>query len=202
MCWGYSSNQPAWWRSLKLIEEKAMHWYLSNQFIDSLIADFFDEFDGFDAATDAAISRRPATARIGSYRQVGGHHIHQSASYAPRRGVNPHHNEAITIAHGMGFSRVQHRRADSVQRRINRGLHGLHSRDDPTNPLRVTATGSGRLQPTANPWLEDVKAYYSLRAARPAGYDQPQTALELVERSARDLQRSGIRPQRVPRHGR
>lgn len=178
-----------------------MQWDFSDQFIDSLITDFFDEFD---TMIDAATSRRrlASTARTGSYRRVGGHHVHQSASYAPMRGVNPHHNDALTIAHGAGFSRIQHRRADSVQRRINRGLHGLNSRDDITNPVRVTATGTGLLQPTPNPWLEDVKAYYSLRAARPRGYDQPQTALELVERSARDLERSGIRPQRVPRHGR
>lgn len=178
---------------------------LSDQFIDALIAEFFDEFDGdVDAFARQTSRRPPGRSRVGSYRRVAGHHVHQSASYGQRgsRRANPHHREAVAIAHGPGFSREQHRRADSVQRRLNRGLHGRAFRDDPSSPVQITVAGEGRLPPTPTPWLEDVKAYYGLRAARPVGYDQPHSALALVERSARDLQRSGIRPQRVPTHGR
>lgn len=180
---------------------------LIDRFVDELMADLLDEADeDWDAAAPRGFRFRTRTrAQVGPYRQVGGHHVHQSASYGregdPRR-TNPHHREAPAIAHGPGFTREQHRRADSVQRRLNRALLGRQFRADPSNPVTITARGEGRLGPTPNPWFEDLKAYYGLRAARPAGYETPQAALELVERSARALERRGARPRRIPRHGR
>ncbi len=177
-----------------------------DEFVDDLMSDLL--FDG-DADWDLAVARNVrrrgrAAAVVGPYRQVGGHHVHQSASYGtgdPRR-TNPHHRDAPAIAHGPGFTREQHRRADSVQRRLNRAILGRGFSPDPSNPVSVTATGAGRLPPTPNPWLEDVKAYYGLRASRPAGYDTPASALELVERSAQALANRRASPRRIPPHGR
>lgn len=135
--------------------------------------------------------------RVGPYRQVRGHHIHQSGAYATggasARG-NPNHRAAIAIEQNVpGFTHAQHDRASAVQRGANRAAHGADV-DERAGRVRVRTFGTGTLAPTPTPGFEDLKAYYALLAA-----GQPsQQALRLVNQSARQLARAGARPVRVP----
>lgn len=136
--------------------------------------------------------------RTGTYETVQGHHIHQGASYGPGapRTTNPNYDEAVTIAHGPGFTRAQHRLADAVQRNTNRALRGELVHQPQVRNVSITATGPGQSVGTPSPWFEDVKAYYSLRAA---GQGQ-QNALDLVNLSNQQLSTAGASiPVRVPR---
>jgi RHS repeat-associated protein len=134
--------------------------------------------------------------RSGSYDTVQGHHIHQGASYGTgsARTTNPNYDEAVTVAHGPGFTRAQHRLADAVQRNLNRGIRGATVNQPQVGNVAISAKYEGQLAATPTPYFEDVKAYYSLRAA---GQSQ-QNALDLVEQSSRQLARAGAVPVRVP----
>ncbi|WP_143164181.1 hypothetical protein [Hymenobacter daecheongensis] len=133
---------------------------------------------------------------VGPYRQVRGHHIHQSASYGVGGAArtNPNHRAAVAIAQGVpGFTHAQHHRAAALQRYLNQAYRGKNLRQQ-TGGVRVQGGGTGRLAPAANPWFEDQKAYYALRAAGKT----PAEALRLVQLSARQLAAAGSRPVRVP----
>jgi RHS repeat-associated protein len=137
-----------------------------------------------------------ALVRTGSYETVRGHHVHQAASYGPgaARTTNPNYNAAVTIAHGPGFTRVQHRMADAVQRNLNRAVRGETVNKPQVGNVSIRSVGEGQSFATPSSWLEDVKAFYSLRAA---GQGQ-QNALDLVNRSSRQLEAAGAVPVRVP----
>lgn len=161
--------------------------------------------DAADASVD--IERlAETTTTVGPYSRVRGHHIHQSGSYGTglARTANPNHKSGLSIEHGPGFTRQQHRLADAVQRNLNRGVRGRTVRRPQIGPsgeqprVTIQATGDGVRSPTANPYLEDVKAYYSLRAARPQGFETPDRVLDLVRQSSDQLQQSGTVPLRVP----
>lgn len=149
---------------------------------------------------------KKATPSVGAHSRVRGHHIHQGASYGlgEARKTNPNYAKGISIKHGPGFSREQHRLADAVQRNVNRAAHGKTVNQPdiglPGEPPRVqiTVTGEGTLAPTANQWFEDIKAFYSIRAAKPRGFSTPDRALDLVNRSASQLEATGTAPVRVP----
>lgn len=135
--------------------------------------------------------------RVGPYRHVRGHHIHQAASYGrsgPSQRTNPNYRRAIAIAHGPALTRRQHRRADTVQRNLNRAYRGQTVNQPQIGNVRIQARGTGTLAPTPNPYFEDVKAYYALRAAG----IPPDQSLTLVNQSAAQLERSGTQPVRVP----
>ena len=135
--------------------------------------------------------------RVGRYETVRGHHIHQGASYGPGapRSTNPNYDEAITIEHGPGFTRAQHRLADDVQRNLNRALRGETVNQPQVANVAINASGDGQTVAVTSPWFEDVKAYYSLRAA---GRSQ-QNALDLVNLSNSQLEAAGSNiPLRVP----
>jgi hypothetical protein len=84
--------------------------------------------------------------------------------------------------------------ADAVQRNLNRAVRGASVNQPQVGNVTIGATGQGQLAPAATPFYEDVKAYYSLRAA---GQSQ-QNALDLVDLSRRQLERAGVTPVRVP----
>ena len=135
--------------------------------------------------------------RVGPYRQVNGHHIHQSGAYASGGASarnNPNHRDAVAIQQNVpGFTHAQHDRASAVQRGVNRVAHGhdVHLR---AGRVRVRTAGTGTLAPTPMPGFEDLKAYYALLAAGKSSAD----ALRLVNQSAQQLDRAGARPVRVP----
>jgi RHS repeat-associated protein len=133
----------------------------------------------------------------GPYADVGGHHIHQGASYGSGEAAltNPNYPAGITVEHGRGFTREMHRLADAVQRNLNRAYRGA-TVNQPIigETVQIAASGQGTLAATANPFLEDVKAYYSLRAA---GIEQ-EASLNLVNQSSRQLLSTGTVPVRVP----
>jgi hypothetical protein len=152
------------------------------------------------------VSLHRGKSKVGSYREVRGHHIHQSASYGKGkpRSTNPNHYRAISIGHGAGFTRSMHKLADAIQLNVNRAIHGLLVKRPEIGPSRdpkrvqIAVSGNGKLSPTPTPWFEDIKAFYSMRAARPAGYESPFGALQLVDRSILQLDASGVRPVRIP----
>lgn len=134
--------------------------------------------------------------RVGTYRGIRGHHIHQAAANVPGGPSSAHFNfrDAIAIA----LRDAAHRRANSVQRRSNRALRGEDFSPDPGNPVRVQATGSGT-NVTPSPWFEDMKAYYALTAAqRPRTPQEANSLLNLVLRSGQQLRQRNVRPVRVP----
>jgi hypothetical protein len=61
--------------------------------------------------------------------------------------------------------------------------------------VRIEATGEGESIATANPFFEDVKAFYSLRAADQSA----ESTLNLVNLSSQQLEQSGTVPVRIPR---
>ena len=135
--------------------------------------------------------------RVGPYRRVRGHHIHQSGAYATRGASarnNPNHSAAIAIQQNVpGFTHAQHDRASAVQRGVNRAAHGADV-DEHAGRVRVRSSGTGTLAPTPTPGFEDLKAYYALLAAGKSSAE----ALRLVNQSARQLDQAGARPVRVP----
>ncbi|MVN77796.1 hypothetical protein GO988_15805 [Hymenobacter sp. HMF4947] len=141
-----------------------------------------------------AQSLPPAT---GPYRQVSGHHIHQSGAYAARGASaqnNPNHRAALAIAqNGPGFTPAQHDRASAVQRGTNRAAHG-HDVDLRAGGVRVRTSGTGTLAAAPSQGFEDLKAYYALLAAGRS----PAEALRLVNLSAQQLAAAGAVPVRVP----
>jgi RHS repeat-associated protein len=149
-----------------------------------------------DFRNAAQVFDRPFV-RTGRYDAVRGHHIHQGASYGTgsARATNPNYDDAVTIAHGPGFTRVDHRAADAVQRNLNRGLRGATVNDPQIRNVNISATGSGTSVGTPSPWFEDVKGYYSLRAAG----QSPTVAHDIVTLSNRQLEQAGANiPVRVP----
>ena len=152
-----------------------------------------------DAFGVAAEPRIPGLrARYGAYDPNEGHHVHQSASYSPggpSATTNPNHDAAIAVDTG---SAAQHRLGDSVQRRLNRAIQGLDYSDAAPNPVQIQPSGNGTLAPTPNPYFEDVKGYYSLRAIQPPGIEHPNQALFLVNESSAQLSATGTAPVRIP----
>ena len=134
---------------------------------------------------------------VGPYRQVRGHHIHQSGAYATGGASarnNPNHAAASAIQQIVpGFTHAQHDRASAVQRGVNRAAHGADV-DERAGLVRVRTSGTGTLAPTPTPGFEDLKAYYALLAAGKSSAE----ALRLVNQSAQQLARVGARPVRVP----
>lgn len=147
-----------------------------------------------DGLLDDLLGEAP---RVGPYRRVRGHHIHQSGAYATGGASarnNPNHADAIAIQQNVpGFTHAQHDRASAVQRATNRAAHGADV-DERAGRVRVRATGTGTLPPTPTPGFEDLKAYYALLAAGKSSAE----ALRLVNQSAQQLDRAGARPVRVP----
>ena len=153
-----------------------------------------------DPAADPATPATPATpaAETGTYRDVAGHHVHQSASYSPggpsAKG-NPNHNDAICI----DLQGADHQNASTVQRTLNQAANGRFSGTaevggTPGDPnVTIEVTGDGSLAPTPNQSFEDVKAFYSLRAADAPGYQTGDDALDLVCRSADQLPNAPVR---------
>jgi hypothetical protein len=88
-----------------------------------------------------------------------------------------------------------HRLADAIQRNLNRAYRGA-TVNQPLigESVRIAASGEGTLAASANPFLEDVKAYYSLRAA---GIEQ-RASLDLLNQSSRQLDLAATVPVRVP----
>ncbi len=145
--------------------------------------------------------RLPMTAgefeRSGLYRQVKGnraaktegHHIHQKAAYPAR-----HHGQMRAVE----LPGDQHQGASALQRALAQVLGGRQMGDKTRARLQrsgvsVQATGQGNLPSTPNPWLEDVKAFYGLRAAGLT----PDRAYVETDRSGRQNDRIGNVPVRV-----
>ena len=147
-----------------------------------------------DDLLDGLLGEAP---RVGPYRRVRGHHIHQSGAYAAggtsaRNNLN--HAAAIATQQNVpGFTHAQHDRASAVQRGVNRAAHGADV-DERAGRVRVRTSGIGTLALTPTPGFEDLKAYYALLAAGKSSAE----ALRLVNQSARQLDRAGARPVRVP----
>ncbi|MFT4066305.1 SpvB/TcaC N-terminal domain-containing protein [Paraburkholderia sp.] len=147
-----------------------------------------------DPAANASVDPRAT----GTYRSTAGHHVHQSASYSsggPSATGNPNHNSAICI----DVQGDEHTNATAVQRTLNRAVNGRFSGEvgiggDPAAPnVTIEVTGDGTLAPTPNQSFEDVKAFYSLRAADAPGFQTGEDALDLVCRSADQLPNDPVR---------
>jgi len=149
------------------------------------------------AATPAAPAPAPAP-QIGAYRNVGGHHVHQSASFTTSGSSaknNPNHNAAIAIQQGVpGFTEPQHDLASAAQRNINRGMRGDTVNQPNVGTLHIGITGNGTSVATPSIGFEDVKAFYALRA----GGLTPDQALRLVQISRAQIDSVGAAPVRVP----
>jgi hypothetical protein len=185
-------------------------------FGDQLVAFGSGNMDLWEFAGNVTgtIMRDTFAGQVGSYLKVKGHHIHQSAAYRKTIGINPNHGEAIAIQQGVpGFTFKDHDLASAAQRNINRGMWDKEVKLDQLRPtpgsdpvLKIGAEGnvaprmlpSGKLaksfEPMPSPWFEDIKAFYSLRAAGIS----PDMAYGLVDRSAKQIATKGILPVRVP----
>ncbi|HEY1892792.1 MAG TPA: SpvB/TcaC N-terminal domain-containing protein [Steroidobacteraceae bacterium] len=133
----------------------------------------------------------------GSYREVRGHHVHQSASFAPTGPSstgNTNHQDAIAIRQGVpSFTGGQHEITTAAQRNVNRAYQGQTYRANVGN-LSIEASGSGTLTAAPSLHFEDSKAFYALRASGvPAD-----VALKLVLLSRAQIVSSGASPVRVP----
>jgi hypothetical protein len=142
----------------------------------------------------------PTGPRVDAYRRVGGHHIHQSAAYAPAgtrsRSGNPNHNDAIALEQDVpGFSTQQHAEVTQFQRNLNRAQHGLPVHQPTTGSVTIAVEGAGQTTGTASPWFEDLKAYYGLISG---GIDQAR-AFGLTIMSSEQLSGRGVPVLRVPR---
>jgi hypothetical protein len=131
----------------------------------------------------------------GAYRDVAGHHIHQSASFSPGRAIhNPNHRAAIAIEQGVpSFTEAQHNLASAAQRNINRAYRGETINQPNVGTLQIEATGGGTLV-IPSIAFEDIKAFYALRAA---GFS-PAEALRIVNLSRAQIDSVGAVPVRVP----
>jgi hypothetical protein len=139
------------------------------------------------------------SAIAGPYSMTGGHHIHQSAAFAPAgarsAGGNPNHDDAISIAQDVpGFTTDQHDLASASQRNINRGQNGLVVNQPQVGGVSIGASGDGTNAGTPSQTFEDLKAYYSLLAAGMS----PEEAFQLVQQSAQQIEQAGLQPGRVP----
>ena len=128
---------------------------------------------------------------------VAGHHVHQSAAMSPPKVAsakgNPNHNPAIAIEQNVpGFTGKQHEAASATQRNINRAIHG-EPHEPKIGKVKIEAKGAGA-NVTPSPHMEDVKAYYALRAAGRSHEE----ALELVMRSRAQIEAAGAPTLRVP----
>jgi hypothetical protein len=139
---------------------------------------------------------------IGNYRKNNGHHVHQSASYSPggdSKKYNPNHDDAVTVdlkGHPSDLS-SEHGAATAVQRELNQAARGKTINPNATKKKRsgvVSSSGAGTLKPTPTPFFEDVKAFFSLRAAGVS----PTETLEIVEKSAEQLSKTKTSPIRIP----
>jgi hypothetical protein len=83
-----------------------------------------------------------AGLNTGAYREVAGHHIHQSASFSASRAINnPNHRAAIAIEQGVpGFTEAQHALASAAQRNINRACRG-NTINQPNVPVADQRSG-------------------------------------------------------------
>ena len=120
---------------------------------------------------------------------VGGHHTQQLAAFRdPATGTDPFRNEVTTTAVGQGdFSQAQHDAASNVQNRMNARLQGKESGTsvvEGVNEVTISAEGNGSLKPTANPYAEQVKAFFAWRAAGAPG----KQALKLVNADVSERQ--------------
>ena len=150
------------------------------------------------APATAPTNATPAGPQVGAYRTVAGHHIHQSGSFTTggkSASTNPNHASAISMEQGVpGFTEPQHDLASAAQRNINRGYRGASVNQPDVGALQIRVTGDGTAGATPSLHLEDIKAYYSLRAA---GFSSDQAA-QLVELSRAQIVSSGATVRRVP----
>jgi hypothetical protein len=143
-----------------------------------------------------AIVSQGTVPNIGPYRNVGGHHIHQSASFSEAAATaNPNHRAAISIEQNVPeFTGPQHDLASAAQRNINRAYRGDTVNQPTIGTLQIHASGEGTKAATASMYFEDIKAFYALRAA---GFGED-TALFMVNLSRSQIEQAGVLPVRVP----
>lgn len=135
---------------------------------------------------------------VGPYRSVAGHHVHQSASYSeggPSASGNPNHGNAVCIEIEGSAADIssEHGRATAVQRLLNRSVNGRFSGSETVGEVTITVEGEGTLQSSASQGFEDVKAFYSMRAADVPGYQTADDVLGLVCRSGDQLPSPPVR---------
>lgn len=93
-----------------------------------------------------------------------------------------------------GFTEPQHDLASAAQRNINRGYRGASVNQPEVGALQIRVTGDGTAGATPSLHFEDIKAYYSLRAA---GFSSDQAA-QLTELARAQIISSGATVRRVP----
>ncbi|MFJ4617145.1 SpvB/TcaC N-terminal domain-containing protein [Streptomyces sp. NPDC088812] len=151
---------------------------------------------GAGGATSGGSTAGP---KVAPYKQIGGHHIHQSAANSPAgqisRTGNPNHGDALAIEQGVpGFTEADHNLASALQRNANRAMWGKEITDEPIGPVTLTVGGEGTTLGSPSPYFEDIKAYFALVAAgRP-----PEQSLIDVLRSRAQIDASGVGTVRVP----
>lgn len=119
-----------------------------------------------------------------------GHHIYQKASYSPSV-----QGRMLSII----LPKNAHKLASAVQRNVNRSSNGQAITPRSHSQLQqggvsITATGQGTLPPTPNPWLEDMKAFYGMRAAGAS----PSQAYRMVEQASQQNDAIGAVPVSIP----
>ncbi|MGC0327214.1 RHS repeat-associated protein [Streptomyces sp. SAI-170] len=154
---------------------------------------------GGNGANGSTSGGSTAGPNIAPYRDIGGHHIHQSAANSPAgqtsRTGNPNHGDALAIEQGVpGFTEADHNLASALQRNANRAMWGKEITDQPIGPVTITASGEGTAVGTPSPFFEDVKAFFALVAAGRS----PEQSLVDVLRSRAQIDASGASTVRVP----
>jgi RHS repeat-associated protein len=149
---------------------------------------------------------------VGTYKNNKGHHVHQAASRSqsgPARKNDPNYDDAITIdlegeaSKWQGPDSTEHGRATAVHREINKAYRGRLKKkvtvgNNSRNQVTIESLGEGTTTPGGNPYLEDIKAFYGLKAADAPGYQTSETIFDLVTRSSNQIDNAGCIPCRVP----
>ncbi|MET7426681.1 SpvB/TcaC N-terminal domain-containing protein [Dactylosporangium sp. NPDC005555] len=141
----------------------------------------------------------PPPLNINPYRVAGGHHIHQSAAYAPAgtssRSGNPNHNAALAVQQNVpGFTAAQHDESSSLQLNLNRGQNGAVVNRTQIGPVRIQVSGDGTSVGTPSQHFEDVKGFFGLLA----GGVPASEAYRATSQSRAQIDSAGLQPVRVP----